>query len=75
MAAAKSGKPASGAETAGATDGPAAISDTESNEGFMRDIQESGDGTNRRGALSTPGRLKSVPAGLFLSRSGTPQLG
>jgi hypothetical protein len=40
----------------------------ETNREFMRDIQESGNGLNRWGALSDPIRLKPVPAVLSLSR-------
>jgi hypothetical protein len=36
---------------------------------YMRDIQESGKGLNRWGALSDPIRLKPVPAVLSLSPS------
>ena len=50
-------------ESAGAAERAAAVAAAEMNIEFMRDIQESEDGDEPQGALSTQRRLKPVPAG------------
>src|SRR5579885_2014202 len=66
-AASMSAEAASGCVTAGMARGSAAVAAAETNMEFMRDIQESGNGMNRWGALSDPIRLTPVPAVLSLS--------
>ena len=66
LAAATSATPASDRETAGATDGAAAIAAAETEHGVHEGHPGERDGTSR-GALSRPRRLKSVPAVLSLS--------
>src|ERR1700732_54930 len=61
LAAATSATPPSGCDTGGTARGAAAIAAAETNVEFMRDIQESGNGVNRRGALSRPRSAQTRP--------------
>ena len=60
-------EPESGGEGVGAAREAAANAAAERGMKFMREIQESGNGANRRVLSLDPGRLKPVPAALSLS--------